>query len=151
VRAIIQRVNGAALYTGDKLITEIKKGIVAFVAFTHGDNDNSMEYMFNKIAGLRIFTDGEGKMNLSVSDITGDILFVPNFTLYGDARKGFRPNYTASAPFAEAEKMFGGFKSIADKYQGNINIRCGIFGADMKITVENDGPVNLLLDSERMF
>ena len=149
VRIVVQRVLEADVKIDDKVEAGIGKGLVALVGFSDGDDGNTIEYMLNKMVNLRIFEDSEEKLNLSVKDIDGGLLVVPNFTIYADARHGRRPSFTASASADNARKIFDLFKTQAkDLYE---NTYFGVFQADMKVTIVNDGPVTILLDSDKLF
>lgn len=149
MRAVIQRVNYAKVVVDNSVIASIYKGILALVGFQLTDNEKSMDYIINKIINMRIFEDENNKMNLSLKDINGELLIVPNFTLYGDGRKGNRPSYSSGSPSAQAQLQFTKFVEIANKT--SINIQTGKFQADMKVELLNDGPVTLLLDSDKLF
>lgn len=149
MRIIVQRVNKADVKVDGKIIGEINNGLLVFVGVGNEDDENDLDYMVNKVLGLRIFQDQDDKMNLSVEDIGGEILVVSQFTLYGDVRKGKRPSFTASAPPDMGEKLYEEF-SYKLKASG-INVETGIFGADMKVSLVNDGPVTIMLDSKKTF
>lgn len=149
MRAVIQRVNYAKVVVDNRVIANIYKGILALVGFQLTDNEKSMDYIINKIINMRIFEDENNKMNLSLKDINGELLIVPNFTLYGDGRKGNRPSYSSGSPSAQAQLQFTKFVELANKT--SINIQTGKFQADMKVELLNDGPVTLLLDSDKLF
>lgn len=149
MRAVVQRVTEAAVLVEKKIVASIKKGIVVFIAVKADDTDKAMDYIVNKIKGLRIFEDEQGKMNLSVQDTKGEILIVPNFTVYGSAVKGMRPSFIASGSVEEARKKYEKF--LVKLQQANVQFQTGIFQADMKVTVVNDGPVTILLDSDKLF
>lgn len=149
MRAVIQRVKRASVEVDHKIIADIDKGLLVLVGFIDEDDKKVYEYMLDKIINLRIFEDEDDKMNLSIKDIKGKIIVVPNFTLYGDCRKGRRPSYSTAAKPDQARTIFKEFMTLADeKYPG---IQQGMFQADMKVELLNDGPVTLLLDSEKMF
>lgn len=149
MRGVIQRVSNAKVTVDGNVAGEIKRGIMVLVGFIPSDDEKVMDYMLEKIVNLRIFEDENDKMNLSVKDIEGEILIVPNFTLYGDARKGRRPSYANAASPAEAESIFARFVQKAKELP--LKVETGIFQAEMKIELLNDGPVTILLDSERNF
>ena len=149
MRAVIQRVNNASVEVDGKTVGEIGKGLLVFLGVGDGDTDADLNYIADKTAGLRIFSDEDDKMNLSVTDIDGEILVVSQFTLYGDCRKGRRPNFTSSMEPVTAEKMYEDFiKTIESK---GIKTAHGEFGADMKVSISNDGPVTIMLDSKKLF
>ena len=148
MRAVIQRVNNASVEVDGKTVGEIGKGLLVFLGVGDGDTDRDFNYIADKTAGLRIFSDEDDKMNLSVTDINGEILVVSQFTLYGDCRKGRRPNFTSSMEPVTAEKMYEDFiKTIESK---GIKTAHGEFGADMQVSISNDGPVTILLDSSKI-
>lgn len=149
MRAVVQRVKHASVEVEGKSVAEIGHGMMVLVGCLEDDDSKVYAYMLDKIVNLRIFEDEADKMNLSVKDVQGEILFVPNFTLYGDCRKGRRPSYSGAAKPDTARQIFQSFMAIAkDKYP---KIQQGIFQADMKVTLLNDGPVTLLIDSEKAF
>ncbi|GMQ59017.1 D-aminoacyl-tRNA deacylase [Vallitalea sediminicola] len=149
MRVIIQRVKQASVKVEGKVIGEIGTGILVLVGFLDTDDSKVYDYMLDKIINLRIFEDEDDKMNLSVRDIEGEIIIVPNFTLYGDCRKGRRPSYSSAAKPDKARIIFEEFiKKANEKYHG---IKQGMFQADMKVELLNDGPVTLLLDSDKVF
>ncbi len=149
MRIIVQRTKEARVLVHGKIIGEIRKGLMVLVAFEENDTDTDYEYIIKKILGLRIFEDQEGKMNLSVSDIFGGILVVPNFTLYGDVRKGYRPSFSASCPVSLAKGYFERFMTMMSK--AFPLVESGEFQADMDIELVNEGPVTIMLDSKRLF
>ncbi|OOC42068.1 D-aminoacyl-tRNA deacylase [Thermosipho sp. 1074] len=149
MRAVIQRVNNANVEVESKIIGKIKKGILVFVGIGKEDTEKDADYLVEKILNLRIFDDKEGKMNLSLLDIKGEILIVSQFTLYGDCRRGRRPSYSNSAPPQDAEILYNYFVEKVKKY--NIKVETGKFKAHMSVKLENDGPVTLLLDSKKVF
>ena len=149
MRAVIQRVSRASVTVESNVVGKINRGLMVLIGINSTDDDKTMDYILDKIANLRIFEDENDKMNLSVTDIGGEILIVPNFTLYGDARKGRRPGYSSGASPDEAKVIFERFKEKANDL--SIKTEFGIFQADMKVELINDGPVTLLLDSDRLF
>lgn len=150
MRAIIQRVRRAALTADGEPHGDMREGILALVGFHEKDDRKVMEYMLEKMTKLRIFEDEQGKMNLSITDLGYSLFLVPNFTLYGDCRHGRRPSYTAGAPVAIAEGIFAEFAEYAKEHAG-VPVETGVFQADMQIQTVLDGPVTLLLDSEKLF
>lgn len=149
MRAVLQRVSWAKVTVDGNITGEINEGILALVGVNNGDDEAVFKYMFDKISGLRIFCDEEDKMNLSVKDINGGILIVPNFTIYADARKGKRPSFVGGATPNEAEVIF---EKFLDYCKNNYdNVQSGIFRADMKVELLNDGPVTIMLDSDKLF
>lgn len=149
MRAVVQRVTQASVTVEDQVVGEIAEGLMVLVAVRGEDTEQDMDYIAKKIAGLRVFSDEAGKMNLSVKDIGGKLLIVPQFTLYGSAIKGMRPSFTASGPVEEARLKFEQF--IERLKQESVPVETGIFQADMKVALVNDGPVTILLDSSKLF
>lgn len=149
MRAIVQRISKGEVRVDGQVVGKAKKGFMVLVGFNHEDtsSDHGLKYIMDKLLNLRIFEDEEGKMNLSIQDVSGEFLIVPNFTLYGDCRKGRRPSFINSAKSEEAITLFDRFvydlKKVYDK------VETGIFGADMAVDIINDGPVTLVLDSEK--
>lgn len=149
MRIIVQRVKEASVKVEDKIVGEIQKGLMVLVGFEESDTEKDYDYIANKILGLRIFADKDDKMNLSVKDVFGGVLIVPNFTLYGDVRKGFRPSFTASCPVVKAKDYYKAFmKRMAAEFP---LVEAGIFQADMEVALINDGPITIMLDSKRLF
>ena len=145
MRAICQRVSLATVAVKDKVVGSIGPGLLVLLAAGKGDSAEQVRWMAEKIPGLRIFPDTEGKMNLSLTDVAGEILVVSQFTLYGDCRKGKRPSYSEAAPPHEAEALYRSF--IETLRAREISVQEGIFGAMMQVELINDGPVTLILDS----
>ena len=129
-------------------VFEQGKGLLVLVGVAAGDTERDADVLSSKIVKMRIFGDENGKMNRSVTDIGGDIAVVPNFTLLASCRRGNRPDFTESAPPAQAERLFEYFKTVTADAVGKVN--SGIFGADMKLSLVNDGPVTITLDSETL-
>lgn len=144
MRVIVQRSLNSSVMVDNNIVGSINKGYVLLVGFTHNDNINDVEYMVNKILNLRIFEDLNNKMNLSILDVGGSILSISQFTLYGDAKKGNRPSFIDSMNSEEAYKLYNLFNELLGK---RIHVETGIFGADMKVSICNDGPVTILLES----
>ncbi|MGL4799322.1 MAG: D-aminoacyl-tRNA deacylase [Cellulosilyticaceae bacterium] len=149
MRAVVQRVNEASVAIDGKCVGSIQKGIMVLVGISASDTPKDMAYIANKITGLRIFEDAEGKMNLSVKDIEGSMLIVPNFTLYGDVTKGMRPSFIASGSVQEAKVKYEAFLEVLKESQ--VPFETGEFQADMQVALTNDGPVTILLDSSKLF
>jgi D-tyrosyl-tRNA(Tyr) deacylase len=149
MRAVVQRVDYANVEVEGKVVGEIQKGLLVFLGVGEGDSPKDMEYMVDKILGLRIFEDDLGKMNLSLRDINGEILVVSQFTLYGDVRRGKRPSFSSSAKPDMAENLYEEFIKVC-KEQG-IKTQNGVFGAHMNVEIENNGPVTILVDSNKVF
>ena len=150
MRAVLQRVAKGSVTVEGKVIGQIEKGIMVLFGMQESDDDRVIEYMLDKVINMRIFEDSEGKMNLSLLDIAGELLIVPNFTLYGDARKGRRPGYSSGAAPAVASGIFDKLVAYAQTLPVK-KVATGQFQADMKVEIVNDGPVTLLLDSEKNF
>ncbi|MFC1671286.1 D-aminoacyl-tRNA deacylase [Spirochaetota bacterium] len=149
MRAVIQRVLKASVDINDEIVADIESGILSLVGFRHDDDYDEMDYVINKILGLRIFDDEKGVMNLSVVDVENHVLLVPQFTLYGDVRKGKRPSYSSAMSPNKADAFFMEFiKRSKLKYN---KIKSGIFGANMKVSLVNTGPVTILIDSDKKF
>ena len=130
-------------------IATIGYGLLVLLAVTHEDEQKDADWLIKKIIQLRIFSDDEGKMNLSVQDVKGDLLVVSQFTLYANYKKGNRPSYAASAPPAVAIPLYDYFvENLKQMYQEGA-VRCGVFGADMKVSLLNDGPVTIIMDSRQ--
>ena len=147
MRAIVQRVSSASVAVDGEVAGQIGRGLAVLVGMRAGDGGQDVEYIINKLVGLRVFEDDAERMNLSVCDVEGGLLLVPNFTVYGDCRKGRRPSFTAAAPPEQAEKLFGELVATASTRVSHV--AAGVFGAHMAVTIVNDGPVTLLIDSER--
>jgi D-tyrosyl-tRNA(Tyr) deacylase len=148
VRAIIQRVNSASVAVEGKVVSSIGRGLLMLVGFHKEDTDTDSDYIISKSTGLRIFGDADGMMNLSVSDIDGEILVVSQFTLYGDARKGKRPSFSTSMPPAEAKLFYDDFINRFRKSFSSL--KSGVFAADMEVSLVNSGPVTIILDSSKI-
>ena len=149
MRAVIQRVKEASVTVDGKVISKIQKGVLVLVGITHNDCEKDADYIAEKIVSARIFADSEDKMNLSVKDVGGDILVVSQFTLYGDIRKGRRPSFINAAKGDVSEPLY---ELVCEKINKmGFCVKKGIFGADMLVEIQNDGPVTLLLESDRSF
>lgn len=148
MRAVIQRVSKAELHIRGELISSIGTGFLVLLGVEVGDTDHDRAYMVKKIKGLRVFEDQEEKMNLSLSDVEGEILLVSQFTLLGDTRKGNRPSYIKAARPEEAEAIYHQVKADLEE---EFKVATGVFGDDMQISLVNDGPVTILIDSARNF
>ncbi|ERK52421.1 D-aminoacyl-tRNA deacylase [Leptotrichia sp. oral taxon 879] len=146
MKIIVQRVNFAEIFVNNKFKGKIQKGIVAYIGITNGDSVKDIDFCIDKLINLRIFDDESGKLNLSVKDINGNLLIVSNFTIYGNTKKGRRPSYTDSAPASEAYEIYNLF--VKKLEQTGIRFETGEFGQYMRIISENDGPVNLIIDSK---
>lgn len=149
MRAIVQRVKHAKVTVNGETVGKINKGLLVFLGVAPDDSDKDIKYISEKLAFLRIFEDENERMNLSVKDIDGEVLLISQFTLFGDCRKGRRPDFTSSCEPVKAKKLYEEVIE-AVKEQGIVT-ECGIFGADMQVELLNDGPVTILLDSTKLF
>jgi D-aminoacyl-tRNA deacylase len=149
MRVVVQRVLQAGVDVMNRKVARIGRGLVLFVAFEPSDNESDYQYISEKVSCLRIFEDDQGKMNISLKDIRGQILLIPNFTLYGDARKGRRPSFSSSSDPSTATIQFEQFKQTLK--QCGCEVFCGVFRVSMKVSLINDGPVTILLDSKKNF
>ena len=146
MRAVIQRVKKASVTVDGKITGEIGKGLLILFGAEEGDNKEDFDYCVKKCVDLRIFSDSEGKMNLSVKDVDGEILAVSQFTLLGQIKKGNRPGFSLAMKPEEANKMYESFCEECARALGKKTKR-GIFGADMEVSLVNDGPVTIIVDS----
>ena len=144
MRVVLQRVSRASVSVGSRVVGEIGRGFLLLAGFSPTDGDEQLEWMADKVAGLRLFADNEGKMNLGLADVDGAVLVVSQFTLYGDARKGRRPSFVAAAPPDQAEPLYERFAAALARR--GLPVETGEFGALMEIALVNDGPVTLLLE-----
>lgn len=145
MRAVVQRVSSASVSVDGKQIASTGKGLLILLAVNSQDTSSQAQWLAGKIARLRIFGDEDGKMNNSVQDIRGEVLLISQFTLYGSCRKGNRPSFSTSAPPAIAEPLYEEFSDLLREQ--NIKVGMGVFGADMKVDLCNDGPVTLVIDT----
>ena len=149
MRAVVQRVTDADVYVENQVKGSIGRGFVVLLGVEEGDNETDADYIAEKVSGLRVFDDSEGKMNLSVTDIGGEILSVSQFTLLADARKGRRPSFIRAAQPEEANRLYEYFnEKVREK---GVTVAEGVFRADMLVRINNDGPVTILLDSRKLF
>jgi D-aminoacyl-tRNA deacylase len=149
MRVVVQRASRGKVTVEGQVTGEIGRGYVLLVGVTHEDTREDADYLVEKIANLRIFEDESGKMNLSLLDVGGAILSVSQFTLYGDCRKGRRPNFMDAARPDQANELYEYFNEKARSM--GVQVETGVFGAMMDVELVNDGPVTLLLDSKRHF
>ncbi len=149
MRAVIQRVSRAAVVIGGINTARIDRGIVIFLGIRGGDSATDLIWMADKIIHMRIFPDIDGKMNISLADMGGEMLIISQFTLYGDCRKGRRPGFSTAAPPEIAEPLYNQF--IEEVRRRSIPVATGTFQAEMAVDLVNDGPVTILLDSEKNF
>lgn len=150
MRAVLQRVEKGTVTVEGNVIGEIGKGIMVLFGLLENDDDKVIEYMLDKIINMRIFEDEAGKLNRSLLDVEGELLIVPNFTLYGDARKGRRPSYSSGASPVTAKAIFDKLVAYAQTLPIK-KVATGEFQAYMKVEIINDGPITILLDSEKNF
>lgn len=144
MRLLIQRVTQASVEVEGKIVGGIGPGALVFLGVTHGDTAKEAEWLANKLVNLRIFEDAQGKMNQSLMDQKGEVLIVSQFTLYADCRDGRRPAFVQSAPPAVANPLYEQF--IAEVRKSGLSVVTGIFGAEMKVSLVNDGPVTIMLE-----
>ncbi len=146
MKAVVQRVKHTTLSVDGEFISEIPFGLTVFLGVKAGDSEVQASYLMKKIANLRIFEDENGKMNLSVKDVGGEVLLVSQFTLYGDASHGNRPSFTLAECPERAEPLYE--FALAELSSHGVPVKRGVFGADMQIMQRNDGPVTILLEAE---
>lgn len=145
MRLLIQRVLNASVDIDSTVQRSIQRGLLIFVGFTHGDTQEDVQKLAHKVQGLRVFEDDCGKMNLSLAEVQGELMVISQFTLYGSARKGFRPSFTGAMDPLKANELYECFIEILRAM--NLKVQTGSFGSDMKVSLINDGPVTLLLES----
>ena len=143
MRVLVQRSLDSSVSVDSKVVGKIDKGLVVLVGFTEGDTKETIEYLVSKVLKLRVFDDENGVMNKSILDVGGSNLSISQFTLYGDASKGNRPSYIRALNGEKATKLYDLFNEELRKY---IHVETGIFGADMKVSIKNDGPCTILLE-----
>lgn len=146
MRALLQRVSHASVAVDGRITGQIGRGFVVLLGVTHSDGQAEVEWLANKVAGLRVFDDMDGKMNASLADVGGALLVVSQFTLYGNARKGRRPSFIAAARPEQAEPLVEAF--VERLRARGFTVATGIFGANMDVEINNDGPVTLMLERE---
>ena len=149
MRVVIQRVSNASVTIDVKVHSEIGYGLLVFLGIEDADAAKSIDWLCSKIVNMRIFSDTEGKMNLSVADVCGDILVVSQFTLHASTRKGNRPSFIRSAPPQVSEPLYDSFVKRLSELLGK-PVATGVFGANMKVELTNDGPVTILMDTENL-
>ena len=149
MRAVVQRVSEAAVSVDGVVRGRIGPGLLVLLAAGEGDTPADLDYMVRKVTGLRVFEDDDGKMNRAVADVGGGLLVVSQFTLYGDCRKGRRPSFVHAMEPAAADQMVQDF--VARCRDLGLPVETGVFGAQMEVTLVNDGPVTLLVDSRKQF
>ncbi len=149
MRAVVQRVKNASVEVAGKVVGRIDSGLLVLLGVEHSDLEKDATYIAGKIAGLRVFPDQDGQMNLSVIDVQGSVLVVSQFTLLGDVRRGKRPSFTQAAPPDNADRLV---QLCCEKIiQYGLKVEQGQFRADMDVSLVNDGPVTILLDSKKLF
>lgn len=149
MRAVVQRVTSSSVTVDGKIVGEIGRGLNVLLGISVDDTNEDIKYMKDKILNLRIFEDEDGKLNRSLKDIDGDVLIISQFTLYGDCRKGRRPSFIDALPGKQSKVMYEEFVRLCRNEVENV--ATGIFGADMSVQINNDGPVTLLVESKKTF
>lgn len=144
MKIVVQRVKEAKVEVDKKEVGNIKKGFLVLLGVTHKDEKEQADYLVKKLCNLRVFEDEKGKMNLSLKDVNGELLIVSQFTLYADCSNGNRPSFINAAKPEKAEKLYKYFCSECEKNE--IKVKKGIFGADMKVSLINDGPVTIIIE-----
>lgn len=147
--ALVQRSNAASVKVDEKVVGKIDSGVVVFFGVFKEDSEKECDYLARKIANLRIFNDENDKMNKSLLDVGGSVLAISNFTLCADAKKGTRPSYDGAMPPAEANRLYEYFCEKL-KENGIEKVEKGVFGAYMNVSVENDGPISIVLDTDKI-
>jgi len=145
MRCIVQKVNYSSVTVDGKIVNQIKRGLMVLVGFTETDTIEDINYCVRKVANLRVFEDENDVMNLSVIDVKGEILSISQFTLYGDVKKGNRPSYVRALGGDKAKPLYEQFNKLLNEYVPTYG---GVFGADMKVELLNDGPTTIIIDSE---
>lgn len=148
MKVVVQRVKHASVHVDGELISKINQGFLLLVGVTQGDTEAQAAKIADKVAHLRVFTDENDKMNLSLMDVGGEILSISQFTLYADCKKGRRPSFDKAARPEQANPLYEKFNEMLRGY--GLNVGTGVFGADMKVELLNDGPVTIILDSEEL-
>ena len=146
MRTVIQRVLSASVHVDNKLVSQIGQGLLLYVGLAPDDTDQDLAWMLHKILHLRIFADDAGLMNRSVLDMGAQMLIVSQFTLYGDCRRGNRPSFTGAMPADLARDYFSRFVRLASH---SIDVQAGVFGAEMRVSSQNDGPVTFIINSKK--
>lgn len=144
MKAIIQRVHSSTVSINDEIHASINRGMNILIGYCQGDDSSKNDWLIDKLLGLRIFPDEQGKMNFSISDISGEILIIPNFTLCAQTEKGLRPSFVQAEDPQKAKILFDHL--IASMQERKAKVLSGVFGADMNVHIENDGPVTLILE-----
>ena len=149
MRAVVQRVNRAQVMVDEEIVGKIGRGLLVLLGVTHADSEADADYLADKIAGLRVFEDENGKMNLDTASVSGEVLVVSQFTLYGDVRRGKRPSFDAAAPPERARQLYEYF--VERIRATGLPCQTGRFQETMQLELVNDGPVTILLDSSKLF
>ncbi|HHX96106.1 MAG TPA: D-tyrosyl-tRNA(Tyr) deacylase [Clostridia bacterium] len=149
MRVVVQRVKTSAVSVKGTTVGQIDKGLLVFLGVGAGDTKNDVDYLVRKIINLRVFEDQNGKLNYSLQDIKGEMLVVSQFTLYGDCRKGRRPSFSGAASLEKADALYQEF--VQQVKSAGIKVATGVFQAEMLVKIENEGPLTLLLDSNKNF
>lgn len=149
MRAVVQRTDRASVTVGSRVVSAIGPGLTVLLGVAAGDTDADARYLAEKIVNLRIFPDNQGKMNLSLLDVQGQLLVVSQFTLLGDVRKGRRPGFDAAAPPQEAQALYETFVGLCRDF--GVETQTGQFQTEMIVSLDNHGPVTILVDSKRLF
>jgi D-tyrosyl-tRNA(Tyr) deacylase len=149
MRAVVQRVTSANVKVDQVITGQIEAGLLVLLGVGQGDDAKSLDYTYQKTVGLRVFEDADGKMNRSLKDVGGQLLVVSQFTLFGDVRRGRRPSFEAAAPPEMANTLYEQFLQMAR--QDGFDVQAGKFQEDMQVSLINDGPVTILLDSDKRF
>lgn len=144
MRAVVQRVSSASVSVDGKVVGSCGVGLLLLVAAHREDTESNAAKLADRVKGLRIFNDGEGKMNLALADVGGSVLAVSNFTVYGETSKNRRPSFISSAPYEEGERLFDAF--VASLRGLGVEVQTGIFGAHMDVSLVNDGPVTVIVE-----
>ena len=147
MKVVIQRVSQATVKVSDKIISEIKLGFLILLGVEKSDSKEDIDWLVNKISNLRVFSDNELKMNLSIKDIKGEIIVVSQFTLHAKTKKGNRPSYIKAANPEQAEPLYEEF-ILQLKNESAVSVQSGVFGANMQVDIVNDGPVTIIMDSK---
>lgn len=145
MRAVVQRVSESSVTVDGAVVGRCGVGLLVLVAAHRDDTEANADKLADRVAGLRIFGDAEGKMNLSLAEVEGSVLAISNFTLYGDAAKSRRPSFIESAAYADGERLFEAF--VSSLQRRGVPVETGVFGAHMDVSLVNDGPVTLILDA----
>jgi len=149
MRAVVQRVTKSSVTVEGRVTGQIGKGLMVLIGVEEGDTEKDAEYIAKKVSALRVFDDEEGVMNLSVQDVDGEILAVSQFTLLGEVRKGNRNSYFTEARHEEADALY---RKVIEKIEArDIHVEEGVFQAEMLVSIDNDGPVTILLESHKLF